>query len=272
MSTLKFAVISDLHVGLGARSKDLCPVPPTKPLKDRWRYDKKTEVAYREKFVDFAKKEIGSADYLILPGDVTDRAHPEQVRIASDFIQEAAAALHVPHDRIVFVPGNHDVDWSVYDASDKTGVRWGQRYDPIKHPTFCFHGILGRATGSALTFPHFLAWEFPDLFVVGYNSCSHDSPAPEHEVHHGLADPAHMAELRKYLDAFGKPDGRVRLFLVHHHPFDFSNPIPRVPEFSLMTNAEELLKIAHEFGFDILIHGHRHHPRFETHSVVFHTK
>ena len=34
-----------------------------------------------------------------------------------------------------------------------------------------------------------------------------------------------------------------------------------------MTNAEALLSLLHEDSFDLLIHGHRHHPRFETHST-----
>ncbi len=60
---------------------------------------------------------------------------------------------------------------------------------------------------------------------------------------------------------------RLRLFLVHHHLLDFANPIPKRPDFSLMTNAEEVLALAHSYSFDILIHGHIHHPRFETHST-----
>jgi hypothetical protein len=35
-----------------------------------------------------------------------------------------------------------------------------------------------------------------------------------------------------------------------------------------MTNAENLLSLLHEHGFDLLIHGHMHHPRFDTHSTL----
>ena len=35
-----------------------------------------------------------------------------------------------------------------------------------------------------------------------------------------------------------------------------------------MTNAENLLTILHEKGFDLIVHGHKHHPRFETHSTL----
>src|ERR1022692_3586827 len=69
------------------------------------------------------------ADYLILPGDMTHSARPEEVQIASEFIGKACAALSVNPNNIVFVPGNHDVDWSVFDKPDTTGFRRAQRYD-----------------------------------------------------------------------------------------------------------------------------------------------
>lgn len=34
-----------------------------------------------------------------------------------------------------------------------------------------------------------------------------------------------------------------------------------------MTNARSLLSLLHECDFDLLIHGHKHHPRFDTHST-----
>lgn len=266
MKQLKLAVISDLHVGLAARSKDLCPEPPAQHRKARARYNAKTSNDYRTKFVNYFKGKV-TADYLILPGDVTHCAHPSEVQIASDFILQAADALKVPHDKIVFVPGNHDVDWSVFDSADSTGVRWDQRYVPVGNDRFHFRKIISQGKGDVFSFPHYIVWDFPDLLVVGYNSSSHDAPIHKDVAHHGLADPAHIAALRAQLETMGKPDGRVRLFLVHHHPIDFANPIPRVPEFSLMTNAEELLTLIHDYNFDVLIHGHRHHPRFETHST-----
>jgi hypothetical protein len=137
----------------------------------------------------------------------------------------------------------------------------------VGHNRFHFRKIISQGQGDVLSPPHFIVWNFPDLLAVGYNSASHDAPIHKDAAHHGLADPSHLAALRTQLERIGAPDGRLRLFLVHHHPLDFANPIPRTPEFSLMTNAEELLALLHGQRFDIFIHGHRHHPRFEAHST-----
>lgn len=266
---MDIAVMSDLHVGLAARAKDLCPEPPTSARKDRKKYDEKTEDAYRQKFVQFVQDEGITADYLVLPGDLTNLAKPEEVEIASEFILQAADALGVSHNKILFAPGNHDVDWSAFDPHDNTGIRWEQRYVPIGHNKYHFREIVEQGCGDVFLPPHFIAWEFDDLLAIGYNSASHDAPVHKDKAHHGLADPQHIDAIRQYLTDLGPPDGRhVRLFLVHHHVLDFSAPIPRTPDFSLMTNAENLLSLLHECGFDLVIHGHKHHPRFDTHSTL----
>ena len=264
---IKLAVMSDLHVGLAARSKDLCPEPPTNSRKKRAKYNSKIDDTYRQKFVQFIQGEGITADYLVLPGDLTNEAHPKEVELVSIFIMQAADALGVLYDKIVFAPGNHDVDRSVLDPNDSTGVRWEQRYDPMGHSSFHFRTLVDLGKGDVFLPPHFVLWTFDDLLVVAYNSASHDNPLEEQHIDHGLADPVHLEAIRTCLDSIGSSDGRLRLFLVHHHPIDFTNPIPTTPDFSLMTNAENLLSLLHEHGFDLLIHGHKHHPRFETHST-----
>jgi UDP-2,3-diacylglucosamine pyrophosphatase LpxH len=265
---MNLAVMSDLHVGLDSRAKDLCPAPPATPKNIRKIYDGKIENAYRQQFVQFILREHITANYLVLPGDLTSKANPREVHIASDFILQAADALSVPHDKILFTPGNHDVDWTMFDPNDDTGIRWGQRYNTMQHPNFHFKRIVDYGIGDIFSPPHFIVWNFDDLLVVGYNSASHDSPVPEDTVHHGLVDPNHCAAIREYLTNIGLPDGKIRLFLVHHHMLDFSQPMPSELDLSLMTNAENLLTLLHEFGFDLIIHGHKHHPRFETHSTL----
>lgn len=267
---IRLAVMSDLHVGLAARSKDLCPKPAASSRKDLVKYNGKIEDAYRQKFVDFIHENKITADYLILPGDLTNDAQPQEVKIVSEFILQVADALHVLHNKIVFVPGNHDVDWSVYDSTDETGVRWEQRYAPIGHDKFHFRQLIEQGNGDLFLSPHFTAWNFDDFLAIGYNSASHDSPAPKNVAHHGLADPDHLNEIRAYLESISLPTNSLRLFLVHHHSLDFANPLLRTPDFSLMTNAENLLSLLHEYDFDLLIHGHKHYPRFETHSTQTH--
>ena len=115
METIKLAIISDIHVGLDARGKDLCPEPPDTPRKDRSKYNLKIDDTYRQKFVEFVQRERITADYLVLPGDLTNQAKPQEVQLASEFILQAADALSVPHEyllRMVYLQLSHRNCWS----------------------------------------------------------------------------------------------------------------------------------------------------------------
>jgi predicted phosphodiesterase len=122
---------------------------------------------------------------------------------------------------------------------------------------------MERGAGDLLVDPHFAIWQYADLLVVGYNSSHHDDPKQQH---HGLIDPRHIASLRDALKTFTFSADQLRLFLVHHHPIQYSDPTPEAPDFSVMINAEQLQELLREFRFDILVHGHKHLPRFTTQS------
>jgi predicted phosphodiesterase len=162
------------------------------------------------------------------------------------------------------VPGNHDVDWSILDPTDTTGFRRSQRYDPIRCKDFCFNSIVSRGEGCIFDAPHFTIWKERDLLVVGYNSSHHDEPG---KFHHGLIDTKNIEAMRQAFKALPVNKDQLRLFLVHHHLFQYDDPTPESPDSSVMVNAEQLQAFLRELSFDILVHGHRHLPRFTTHSL-----
>ena len=265
MTPIKIAIISDVHIGLGARAKDLCPKPSSNNKKDLQVYNKKIDDKYFEKFLSFIEENDLQADYLMISGDLTHKAHPNEVKMASELIENLRIALKVDEKKVVFTPGNHDVDWSILDDEDSTGIRWENRYETLKYNKFLFKNIIDLADGDLCLEPYFSTWSFDDLIVTAYNTSHHDDPFQAN--HYGLVDIKHLYKLKEYLKSIELPDGKVRLFLIHHHPVLYSEPFPGDTDFSAMQNAEKLLDILSEFNFDILIHGHRHCPRFRTHSI-----
>ncbi len=255
MSMMKIAVISDLHVGDKARAKDF-------RISNA---DQAVDKDYKDNFLKFLKKHNISADYLIIPGDITNKAQPDEFSLASNIISEISKILRVKPNRVIFVPGNHDVDWTSMTScpEDKSGFRKAQGYAPIRHKAWVFEKILKRAKRHMFEHPDFSLWEFDDLLVIGYNSSWHDEPGGH--IHHGLVSEASLKEIDEYLSSIGSFTSRIKLFLVHHHPLQYSDPIPNDPDFSAMTNAENLIKLLNKYHFDIFIHGHKHAPHFTTH-------
>ena len=251
---MSLAVISDLHIGTKARSKDLCP----------YDYSDAIEDGYIQTFLSFIQKQDLHADYLVIAGDVTHEGQPDEVNLASEVVSRISKAFGIQEERIVFVPGNHDADWEVQKLRDTTGFRESQRYDPLRDPRSIFEGIMTRGHGHICEAPFFSSWEDEKLLVVGYNSSSDDKPGAK--LHHGSVIQRDIDLLEDSMSTISANDLRLKVFLVHHHPVQYSAPIPDDPDFSIMVNSENLLALLKKHRFDLLIHGHEHYPHFEIYT------
>jgi UDP-2,3-diacylglucosamine pyrophosphatase LpxH len=251
----KVAVISDLHIGHAARSKDMCPHLESKAVED----------GFRLKFVKFVTEKKIKADYLFIPGDISHTSQPNEIELASEIISEIATALGVTTDHIFFVPGNHDVDWQLLKLPDPTGMYKSMRYNALKDARWMFDGIHSASTPSFYDLPYFSVWDLSDIVVVGYNSSWHDDPAVA--VHHGSFLSDSIARLDELLLSIGSLADKYKIFMVHHHPLPYSDPLADIPEFSIMTNSDMLMTYLQKKKFDFFIHGHKHKPHFKTIST-----
>lgn len=251
---IKIAVISDIHIGTHARSKDLNPhvVEPGSANK------------FIDRFLEFIKVEGITADYLVISGDISSKCMRQEFLHAEQVILKIADGLRVKSDKVYFVPGNHDVDWDVLSLrhnspEDKSDLRIKQRYDPIKFVDFFHSSNSASELNGLFDDPYIACWDLDDVCFVGYNSAWHDEP--EQMNHPGLVDAQHLQALRNLLE--GKTlDGKVKIFITHHHLIPHDEPDFK-PNFSVMQNAEGLLDILDKFRFDVVIHGHKHYPRIK---------
>lgn len=252
MHKLYLAIISDLHIGRTARAKELCPHSDHKGIDEK----------YIKKFFKFIDEEGIKADYLILPGDITGKADPLEFELASTLITKIGDKLGLPDSKILFVPGNHDKDWSIFtpNEEDRTGVRAAQAYQSLKNENWIFDQILSGSDGDMLSESCFTIWDFEDLIVVGYNSSSHDEP--DASPHYGLIREDSLALISRKLTDIDQLNKKIKIFLVHHHPIQYSNHIPDRPDHSIMTNSGNLMKLLRNYKFDLLLHGHKHIPHF----------
>src|SRR3972149_5878317 len=59
--------------------------------------------------------------YIVLSGDITETATPEEFDDAANVIQEILNGLNIERTNILCVPGNHDVNWDLSNRSLETG-------------------------------------------------------------------------------------------------------------------------------------------------------
>lgn len=89
---LRILHLSDLHVGAEAD-----PVSLLQPL-----------VADLTDASDLA---VDHLDYLVISGDITNRADPAEFKKALEFVSALRERFGLTAERCIIVPGNHDLDW-----------------------------------------------------------------------------------------------------------------------------------------------------------------
>jgi predicted phosphodiesterase len=266
MKPITLAVMSDLHIGR-ARAKDLWPHQERTPERQREFETQIIDTNYRQRFLDFVRTEKISADYLVIPGDISNEGQHAELHLASTIIREVADGLGVESGKILYVPGNHDSDWEMMKRVDPTGFYKSIRYIALNDETLVFHEMTTCGEGNMLRDPCFTVWDNSELLVIGYNSSWDDNPFTN--PNHGAIKSNHLKELEDFLHRVDLSENRLRLFLVHHHPLNYSDPDPDYSDFSAMTNAENLMALLRTANFDMIIHGHKHWPRFTVDNTNF---
>jgi predicted phosphodiesterase len=253
---MKIAVVSDMHIGEAARGKDLNVDVSVNGVEEN----------YINKFCQFARDKNLTADYLLISGDITHTAAPKEFEIASNVIAKIAETLGVTENRIVVIPGNHDTNWKMHeqmvaDNATELAIMKG-KYQYLLDESHIFYSIIESAEGSIYKEPYLTYWNYDDVVVVGYNSSVNDSFNSTH--HHGDIQIEHVEALEKKLNEMKDVNkDKLKVFLVHHHPVLYGDRTFSRPDLSAMTNSEALLSVLSKNNFDVLIHGHKHIPRFK---------
>jgi 3',5'-cyclic AMP phosphodiesterase CpdA len=206
---------------------------------------------------------------LVISGDLTYRGRQEEFDRVEEFLKELGTGIGITHERIVIVPGNHDVNW-LESKQDVT-----RRFDD-------YIGFLDKFYGSALfreLYPR-VTWDLKinskrspayelvsivrndPLVIVGMNSCVYETD----QNHYGFIGGRQL----QIVDELLEPDGdraSVRVAVFHHHLHPYPEPIEeRTPgepalDMSTLRDAGLVERNLERLGFDLVLHGHKHKPQ-----------
>ncbi len=255
---VKIAIISDLHVGAKARRYDFQPGARAV-----------TGVApYLDEFKSFISSQSVSADLLFVSGDIANQAHPDEYALAGKKIAEIADALQVGSGNIIFVPGNHDVCW---DVQKLNCVFWkGKRFLPIQEILAPALGWSSTEGASLFEPPYAVVMERSGVKIILVNSAYKDdwkNPADGSSTpHHGSFAPESLDFLQSQIPSLKAHKPAFSVLVTHHHILPISEPDPFWQDFSMMNNSALLLDFAADAEVDLIVHGHKHWPRFRTHQ------
>lgn len=159
-------------------------------------------------------------DAIVISGDFTQRAKPEQFAQARAFLDQ------LPEVPKVVVPGNHDVP--LYRLRER-----------LLNP----HGHYRRYICESLD----NTWELDGAVIVGL-----DSTAPRRTITNGRISPQQLEYCER---AFAKADnGQAKIVVAHHH---FA-PAPDYQRDQVMPNTKRTMQRLFDMGVDLILGGHLH--------------
>lgn len=267
----RIAILSDIHFGKFARSVDFAV--PGEIVQDNSTGDMPIESGL-VKLITKMKP-----TYFLVAGDLTSVGGPEEFHYCEQKIISIAEKAGVELANIICCLGNHDVDWNIsciagvrLEKDAKTG-----RYEKISEEVnsciiekyrniassvavHCFERITEPEVCNRGPMPYTGTFE-TDEFVVFVLSTGAFCTS-EQEYSHGKLSVKQLEWFDK-VSAKYKSDVRKKIVLMHHHPFNYAYPVP-VADVSLLEEGADFVDVAMKNGVDIVIHGHRHHPRVET--------
>ncbi|MEX5590089.1 metallophosphoesterase family protein [Pseudomonas urmiensis] len=251
---IKVAVISDLHVGDMAKGKDFSPE----------RTENASVENYLQEFSEFITREKLSADYLLVTGDISNKAKDSEFELASDLIGKIAHTLGVNRKHILFCPGNHDISWPAITSQKEAGASddlvLKAKYLNLLKPGLIFSENQAHGAGRFDDAPYFVIWNFGDINVFSLNSAIYDGP--DTKPHCGEIKSEQLAALESLLDIHIDKT-KLNIFILHHHPKQYHDRTFREGDKSGMINADGLLHLLSKKEIDFIVHGHKHIPRFD---------
>jgi len=251
MTPIKIAVISDLHIGEGVYAKDLCPYSDSAK--------KINSSDFIGTFASFISREKIEVDYLIVAGDISEKSRTDEVVKASEVLNNFMGILNVAKEKTFFTVGNHDNSWDDPDSRPS--------YSAFTDSNNIFKEIDNNSSHSLFKTPFYTYWENDEIIVFSYNSAHQDHQGTT--PHKGCIPQAAIKGLDNLFEEKAA-SSKYKIFVVHHHLLQYSNPIPDEPDFSIMVNAQNLIDLLTKHNFDLVIHGHKHCPKMRLASTEYH--
>jgi tetratricopeptide (TPR) repeat protein len=215
--------------------------------------------------------------YLVVSGDLTYQGTEDEFKLVCNFLKEVCINLDIAPERVVLVPGNHDVHWASA-AIDKR-----RRFDNYLGFLLNFYGEdLFRKIYPLIKWNFHVNSERPSpeeivslhnvegLTILGLNSCVYETE----QNHYGFVGGHQLDNIETLLDLAAGKSTDMRVAVLHHHLHPFPEPIRKFEnqevwmDLSTIRDAGLVERRLEKLGFDIVLHGHKHKPQLRE-SLVY---
>ncbi|MFV8628715.1 metallophosphoesterase family protein [Ralstonia pseudosolanacearum] len=187
-----------------------------------------------------------TADFVVCPGDMTNRADAGALKFVWDELHKLRECLGA--QQVIATVGNHDVDSRSHEVGTiprEALMRLVPRFpipDDALADHFWAHGYFLTTIGRV-------------RFLVLNSSWLHEH---RDELERGAVTAYTLEKLRQDLDS--NPAAEFNVAVCHHHPHVHSDLNLGG---DIMLNGQKLLDVLSANATWLVIHGHKHHPKIE---------
>jgi len=247
---------------------------------EKHRFGYPSEIA--EKLLGDIKKMSGEGKYdftplyIVLSGDITEKAHSEEFNDAANVIEKILDGLNIDRTNILSIPGNHDVNWNLSMYSQEAGddqlkfLPYNKFVSKVTNNSYTFekdiYPRIIKDTHSSIVDEQLKIDDQLDLeleFLL-VNSCEKEDPSN----HEGYVCPE---KLKKTLPSqVSKEYERLKIAILHHR-LDTSVKEKR----SAIENAGDIESIIACHKYNVVLTGHVHKPlcrdvnNSDGHNIIF---
>ena len=213
---------------------------------------------------DIARRKIEGPVICCVSGDLTQTHNDVEYKQAREALMAIAGHSCFQHglDDFFLVQGNHDVNYE----DDAPFVRWSPWRNLIQH-------LYPMRASPIDAVSLDLLWDRVDdlgAVVVTLNSAVFVRKGVASEINRGRLGSTQLQRLRDALREFDplRLRSAIRIAVVHHHPVLIPTLREIDRDYDAIAEAEILLTTLRQYGFHIVLHGHKHLPLVLSENAV----
>ena len=202
---------------------------------------------------------LGAVDAVIVTGDISCSGKIAEFNRARTLLTDLLGEISVPADRLMVIPGNHDVDWA---PSNFAATENGLAISREAFETF-LELLPKQGNGAAKLLKVVSESGSTSLRLLGLDSNDVEGPSA---AGIGFVSEKSLSEAAALIERDSDPedgDNQHTWLAIHHHVFPATSHARRdaaKSKVTVMANAVRLLDFAKRVDAQVVLHGHEHQP------------